>query len=99
MPKLPKTPAPEGPKPTKSGMIRARVNPELQASTERVLSQLGLSPSDAIRLFYSQITLRNGLPFEVKLPNAASQRALREIAEGKLKRYESVEAMRKDLGF
>jgi hypothetical protein len=39
-----------------SGMIRARISPDLKAEAERILDQIGLSPSDAIRMFYKQIT-------------------------------------------
>jgi DNA-damage-inducible protein J len=54
----------------KTGMIRARVDPKLKAKAERVFGQLGLSPSDAIRLFYTRVALSSGLPFEVRIPNA-----------------------------
>jgi len=81
----------------KTAMIRARVDPTLKETAERVLDRLGLNASDAIRLFYSRVVLLNGLPFEVKLPNATTEMALREVAEGKLTDYESIEAMRRDL--
>ena len=41
-----------------------------QARAETILDSLGLNASDAIRLFYKQITLNDGLPFLVKVPNA-----------------------------
>jgi len=80
-----------------TGMIRARVDPALKLTVEGIFGKLGLNASDAIRLFYAQVALVNGLPFEVKLPNAATERALHEVAEGKLTSYESVAAMRRDL--
>ncbi len=75
MPK--KRPSPEitlrrkpGPRPkgAKTGMIRARVAPELKAEAESILAQIGLSSSDAIRMFYSQVTMRRGLPFRSAHP-------------------------------
>ena len=50
----------------KTEMIRARVEPELKDQAEEVFSDLGLSPTAAITLFYRQVTLHHGLPFAVK---------------------------------
>ena len=76
--------------------IRARVDAKLKADAEKVLDQLGLNASEAIRLFYRQVTLRKGLPFDVALPNAATRRAMRDVQEGKdLTKYEDFEAFRK----
>lgn len=52
----------------KTAMIRAQVELELKQKAERVFDTLGLSPSDAIALFYKQTALHNGLPFE-SMPN------------------------------
>ncbi len=67
----------------KSAMIRARVEPGLKAQAEATLDELGLSPTTAITLFYRQIIQRHGLPFEVRIPNAATRQALREAESGK----------------
>ena len=48
---------------------------------QMVFSQLGLSPTQAIRLFYKQVTLQHGLPFAVKVPNAETREALRQAYE------------------
>lgn len=53
----------------KSAMIRARVDPQLKEEVEVVLQELGLSVTQAITLFYQQVRLRQGLPFELRLPN------------------------------
>jgi DNA-damage-inducible protein J len=91
---------PTGRKPgTKTDMIRARVEPALRVRAEAILGKLGLSASDAIRLFYAQIALRDGLPFEVRLPNATTRRALRNADAGKnLTHYGRVEEMIQDMG-
>ena len=52
----------------KTETIRARVEPELKCRAEEVFSELGLSPTEAITLFYTQVTLHRGLPFEVRIP-------------------------------
>lgn len=62
----------------KSKMIRARVEPALKHDAEAVLDKLGMTPTEAITLFYKQVTLYRGLPFPVRIPNAATRKALRE---------------------
>ena len=66
---------------TKTDMIRARVEPELKHEAEEVFSALGLSPTEAIRLFYKQVALHHGLPFEVRIPNAETRDAMRQARE------------------
>ncbi|MCD8204123.1 MAG: type II toxin-antitoxin system RelB/DinJ family antitoxin [Coprobacillus sp.] len=52
----------------KSANINVRIEPELKEEAEAILSEVGLSPSGAINMFYKQIVLHKGLPFEVLLP-------------------------------
>ena len=80
---------------TKSEMIRARVEPTLKREAEMVFSQLGLSPTQAIRLFYKQVTLQHGLPFAVKVPNAETREALRQAYAGEqLTEHEGLDALK-----
>ena len=65
----------------KTDTIRARVEPGLKHDAEAVFSTLGLTATEAIRLFYKQVTLQNGLPFAVKIPNDETREALRQAAE------------------
>ena len=53
---------------TRTEMVRARISPELKTSAEGILSSLGMNPSQAIVLFYKQIELHRGLPFDLRLP-------------------------------
>ena len=64
-------------------MIRARVEPGLKASAEAMLEQLGLTATSAITLFYQQIIQRRGLPFELRLPNATTRRAMHDARTGR----------------
>jgi DNA-damage-inducible protein J len=83
----------------KSGMIRARIDPALKARAETILESVGLNASDAIRLFYKQVTLQKGLPFDVKIPNAETRKAIRDARAGKnLRRYASAEELYEKLG-
>ena len=52
-----------------STIIRARTEPSLKAEVESVFKTLGLSATQAINLFYHQVKLRKGLPFDVTIPN------------------------------
>jgi DNA-damage-inducible protein J len=79
----------------KTEMIRARVEPELKEAAEAVLKELGLTPTEAIRLFYKQVTLKHGLPFPVELPNDETREAMCETLEGRhLTEWDDLEALK-----
>jgi DNA-damage-inducible protein J len=67
---------------SKSAMVRARVEPDLKKHAEAMLDQMGLSATTAITLFYRQIIQRRALPFDVRMPNATTQRAMRAARSG-----------------
>ncbi len=48
--------------------VYARIDNELKENAESILAKLGITPSAAIQMLYSQIVLQNGMPFEAKLP-------------------------------
>lgn len=52
----------------KSANLYARIEPEVKEQAEKILSTLGIPASSAINMFYKQIILQRGLPFEVKIP-------------------------------
>lgn len=54
----------------KSANLYARIEPEVKEQAESILSALGISASNAINMFYKQIILNRGLPFEVKIPSS-----------------------------
>lgn len=54
----------------KSANLYARIEPEVKEQAEEILSALGIPASNAINMFYKQIILQRGLPFEVKIPSA-----------------------------
>ena len=64
---------------SKTGYITARVDPRLKASAARVLSKLGVSTTDAITMFLRQVVLQGGLPFDVRVPNAETRKAIEEL--------------------
>ena len=57
---------------TKSANLYVRIEPDVKEQAESILSALGIPASNAINMFYKQIILNRGLPFEVKLPQIGS---------------------------
>ena len=53
-----------------TSVVYARIDTNLKDNAEGILAQLGISPSSAIQMLYSQIVLQRGMPFEPKLPVA-----------------------------
>ncbi len=84
---------------SKTDTIRARVEPKLRADAERILAALGMNASDGIRMFYKQVVLQKGLPFNVLIPNAETRKAMKDVEEGKgLTRYKDTQEMLDKLG-
>ena len=55
---------------SKTSNVYARIEPETKEQAEAILSKLGIPSSVAINMFYNQIILNNGLPFDVKIPSS-----------------------------
>ena len=84
---------------SKTATVRARVEPGLKSEVEDILSQLGLTASETILLLYRQIKLRQGLPFEVAMPNKLTARTLRGAKAGKnVRRFRTKKELYGDLG-
>ena len=98
----------------KSANLYARIEPDLKEQAEGILSALGIPASNAITMFYKQIVLQKGLPFEVKLPasrpvdvstlspeqlNEELEKGYADIASGRVRSAKSVfDDIRKDYG-
>lgn len=54
---------------TKTANLYARIEPEIKEQAENILATLGIPASNAINMFYKQIILHNGIPFEIKIPD------------------------------
>jgi DNA-damage-inducible protein J len=81
----------------KEAVVKARIEPTLKRETEIILGSLGISTTEAIRMFLTQVRLHKGLPFEVRIPNVKSQAAIDELESGGGKRFDRVEALFADL--
>ena len=98
----------------KSANLYARIEPDIKEQAESILSALGIPASNAITMFYRQIILQRGLPFDVKLPaaqpvdisslteaqlHAELEKGYADIAAGRTRSAQSVFAdIRKDYG-
>ena len=85
----------------KTGYITARIEPKLKARAARVLAAVGVSTTDAITMFLQQVVLRDGLPFDVRVPNAETRTAIEELEnsakQSKLKRYATTDELFADV--
>jgi DNA-damage-inducible protein J len=63
--------------------VKARIEPSLKRETEMILDGPGISATEAIRMPLAQVRLQKGLPFEVRIPNAATLAAINELESGK----------------
>ena len=78
----------------RTATIRARVEPGLKNDVEKLLHRLGVTTTEAITMFYSQIRLRQGLPFPVELPNATTRRTFEATDRGEdINTFDSLDKM------
>lgn len=57
----------------KTATVRARIEPDLKDRAEHIFRQLGLTTTQAITMFYKQVEQRNGLPFNLTVPNKTTR--------------------------
>ncbi len=77
--------------------VRARIDTATKERAAEALEDMGLSISDAIRLLMLRVADERRLPFEIKVPNATSRKAIAELEAGKGKRFATVNALMADL--
>ena len=78
-------------------IVRARIDSELKMKASAVLSEMGLSVSDAIRLLLVRVAADGALPFDLRVPNAETQAAMRDARQGNVRRFDTVAALMADL--
>lgn len=78
----------------KTAVVHARIEPETKEKAEHILRRLGISPTEAIRIFYNQICLGNGLPFSVVIPNQCTAATLEKSRRGEeIEEFSSLDEM------
>ena len=83
---------------SKTASARALIDPQIKKEAEAILSELGLSVSKSFELYYRQIIAHQGLPFEIKVPNKITMKAIEGSRRGKGKTFTNVEDLFDDLG-
>ncbi len=82
----------------RTATIQTRVDPTVKHNAQIILKKLNISMSEAISMYLSQITLHNGIPFEIKLPNDVTETVLLNSEKGiDLHQVESVDDLFQDL--
>jgi DNA-damage-inducible protein J len=80
-------------------MVHARIQEDLKTATEKIFRKLGLSTTEAIAVFFSQVRLRKGLPFDVKIPNKTTIETFSKTDAGlELNEYESMAKFKEKMG-
>jgi DNA-damage-inducible protein J len=77
--------------------VRARIDSATKERAADALAEMGLSISDAIRLLMLRVVDERRLPFEIKVPNATTRKAIAELESGKGKRFKGIDALIADL--
>jgi DNA-damage-inducible protein J len=82
----------------KVATVNARIEPKLKTRAESILRKIGLTSAEAVRLFYRQVCLNNGLPFEVKIPHKKTIQAMHNADHRKTHKAKNVDELFKDIG-
>ena len=81
----------------KNAVIRARTDATLKQKVDEIFENIGINTSQALNMFYHQIVLHRGLPFNVSIPNSVTRRAIDESRSGKTKSFKTTENLFNDL--
>lgn len=88
----------------KTDTINIRIEPILKQQAEETLNYLGLTMSEAVNLFFRQVVINDGIPFEIKRPkyNRKTRKAMKEAEKiskhpERYKKFSSVEELMEDL--
>jgi DNA-damage-inducible protein J len=79
-------------------MVHVRVDEKVKLNASATLASMGMSISDAVRMMLVRVAAEKALPFEVRVPNAKTVKALKAVDQKKGKRLRSADALFKDLG-
>lgn len=79
----------------KTDVLTTRIDHETKVAFTQVCQDMGLTASQAIKLFAKSVINHGGIPFEIKAaqPNATTQQAMQELTEGQGERIESLQSL------
>ena len=78
-------------------MIHVRVDEQLKQNATQTLEAMGLSVSDAVRVFLTRVATEKAIPFDIRVPNPETVQAMEEARAGSLKRFNSIDELMDDL--
>lgn len=81
---------------SKTATINSRIDPKIKEMAEGIFKMLGLSTSEAITLFFTQVILQKGIPFDIRIPNDHSLEAMDQIESGDIVSYNSLDDLKQD---
>jgi len=81
----------------KTAIINARIRPELKTDVEGILGQLGITTTQAITMFFEQVKINRGIPFELKIPNDETIQAMNDARTNRDMETTSIEDLKSDL--
>ena len=79
-------------------MVHVRVDEKTKQRATKTLAAMGISVSDAVRMLLLRVAAEKALPFDVRVPNETTVKAMRATNRGKGKRLRSANELFKDLG-
>ena len=79
-------------------MVHVRVDEKVKQRAAKTLAAMGMSVSDAVRMLLVRVAAEKALPFEVKVPNPTTVKAMRAAEKGQGKRHKSSAELFTDLG-
>lgn len=68
---------------SRTATIQARIDPEIKTRAQKIFNTLNISMSEAISMYFTQVALHKGIPFDVKIPNELTTDTLLKSEEGK----------------
>jgi DNA-damage-inducible protein J len=79
-------------------MVHIRVDEKVKEKAAKTLAAMGMSVSDAVGMLLVRVAAEKALPFEVKVPNTTSVKAIKAADRGDGKRFKTANSLLKDLG-
>jgi DNA-damage-inducible protein J len=83
---------------SKTATARALIDPTIKKQAELILNELGLSVSKSFELFYRQVIAHHGIPFDLRVPNKKTMKAIENSRAGKGKKLSGADDLFEDLG-
>ena len=81
----------------KTAIINARLQPDLKSDVEAILAKLGITTTQAIIMFFEQVRINRGIPFDLKIPNDETIQAMQDARANRDMEATSIEKLKTSL--